>query len=77
MYGREELERDGRVAAALAAAVAEERTIGVAAALAAAAAAAESCEVPASPLHGLDTGFWGRAAMAHHAAVPLGLLRRA
>lgn len=76
MDGREEMERDGLVAAALAAAVAEEEAVRIAAALAAA-AAAEPCEAPAPPFHGLDTGFWGRAAMAHHAAVPLGLLRRA
>jgi len=76
MRGREATERDDRVAAAVAAAVAEERAIGVAVALAAA-AAAEPREVPAPPFHGLDTGFWGRAAMAYPPAVPLGLLRRA
>ncbi len=92
MHGCDETGTQELVGAAIAAALAEERTLAVGAAIAAAvaedralavalavgaAAAAESYELPASSFVGLEAGFWGRAAMAHHAAGPLGLLRRA
>ncbi|MBN1770484.1 MAG: hypothetical protein JXB32_04415 [Deltaproteobacteria bacterium] len=64
------------VGAAIAAAVAEDRALGVALAVGAAAAGAPY-ELPTSSVNGFEAGFWGRAAMAHHAAGPLGLLRRA
>lgn len=76
MHGRDGRWTDEMVGAALAAAVAEDRALRAAVALAAAVAAGP-CETASVPFQGSDTGFWGRAAMAHHAAVPLGLLRRA
>ena len=76
MHGYDGTGTEELVGAAIAAAVAEQRALGVALAVAAV-AAAESDELPASTFVGLETGFWGRAAMAQHAAGPLGLLRRA